>query len=163
MLRSYSQIPHVTEWCTVDASQVMAMRAELSSAPEAEGRKISPLPICARALVAALRKYPRVNSAWDQETGDIIVKKHIHVGIATDTDRGLLVPVIKHADQLNVFEMSHEIARLVASARDSSIGAGELRGSTITITADGADEQEAVEALAALVASGFGEDTACGA
>jgi pyruvate dehydrogenase E2 component (dihydrolipoamide acetyltransferase) len=134
MVRSYTQIPHVTEWCTVDASEIMAMRSELSAAPEANGKKISPLPICVRALVAAVRKHPMVNSAWDQETGDIVVKKHIHVGIATDTDRGLLVPVIRHADQLNVFEISQETARLVASARDASIGAHDLRGSTITIT-----------------------------
>ncbi|MCA1831341.1 MAG: dihydrolipoamide acetyltransferase family protein [Actinomycetota bacterium] len=134
MVRSYTEIPHVTEWCTVDATEIMAMRKELSAAPEANGKKISPLPICVRALVAAIRKYPRVNSAWDKESGDILVKKHIHVGIATDTDRGLLVPVVRHADQLNVFEVSQEIARLVATARDASIGAHDLRGSTVTIT-----------------------------
>ncbi len=134
MVRSYSEIPHVTEWVTVDATELMRIRGELSAAPEAEGGKVSPLPLCVRALVASLRKFPRVNSAWDPDGPEIVVKQHIHVGIAADTDRGLLVPVVRFADQLNVFETSREIARLVGTARDGSIGPGDLTGSTITIT-----------------------------
>jgi 2-oxoisovalerate dehydrogenase E2 component (dihydrolipoyl transacylase) len=96
--------------------------------------KISPLPIIVKALLAALRKHPLVNSSWDDETNEIVVRHVYHIGIATDTERGLLVPVVKDADQLNIFELSREIARLAASARDGKIGPSDLTGSTITIT-----------------------------
>jgi pyruvate dehydrogenase E2 component (dihydrolipoamide acetyltransferase) len=134
MVRSYTEIPHVTEWLQVDATEVMKLRADLSSSPEAEGAKISPLPVLVKALIAALRRHPLVNSSWDTSSGEIVVKRYYHVGIATDTERGLLVPVVRDADQLSVFELSREIARLAQAARDGSIGPAELSGSTITIT-----------------------------
>lgn len=134
MVRSYTQIPHVTEWCEVDATELMRVREELKRAPEASGSSVSPLPIIVKALIASLRAYPRVNSSWDDETNEIVIKHRYHVGIATDTERGLLVPVIKDADQLNIFGIATEIARLAHAARDGSIGPSDLTGSTITIT-----------------------------
>jgi pyruvate dehydrogenase E2 component (dihydrolipoamide acetyltransferase) len=134
MVRSAFTIPHVAEWLQVDATELMKLRADLGAAPEAEGGKMSPLPIIAKALIAALRKFPLVNSSWDGERSEIVVKRVYHLGIATDTDRGLLVPVVKHADQLNVFDLSREIARLATAARDGKIGPADLTGSTITIT-----------------------------
>lgn len=134
MVRSYSEIPHVTEWLQVDATELMRLRADLTASPEAEGSKISPLPVLVKALVAALRKHPLINSSWDSERNEIVVKHAYHIGIATDTERGLLVPVVRDADQLSVFEIAREVARLAAGARDGSITPGELSGSTITIT-----------------------------
>src|SRR5207247_1790948 len=127
-------IPHVAEWVQVDATELMKLRAELSASPEAGGVKMSPLPIIVKALLAAIRKHPLINSSWDDEKTEIVVKHRMHVGIATDTERGLLVPVVKDADQLNVFELSSEIARLAASARDGKIGPADLTGSTVTVT-----------------------------
>ena len=145
MVRSWTELVHVTEWCTIDATELMQVREQLSAAPEANGRKISPLPIVVKALGPAIEKWPMANSSWeaDGDSANIVLKKHVHVGIAADTDRGLLVPVVKHADQLNVFEISQEIARLVASARDASIGLEDLKGSTITITNVGSFGMEA--------------------
>jgi len=134
MVRSYSEIPHVTEWLQVDATELMRLRGDLSNAPEAEGAKISPLAVLVKALIAALRKHPMINSSWDGATNEIILKHVYHIGIATDTERGLLVPVIRDADQLNVFDIAREVARLAGAARDGSISAQELSGSTITIT-----------------------------
>jgi pyruvate dehydrogenase E2 component (dihydrolipoamide acetyltransferase) len=134
MVRSYSQIPHVTEWCQVDATELMRLRADLQNAPEAAELKISPLPLIVKGLLAALREHPLVNSAWDDATQEIVVKRYYHVGIATDTDRGLLVPVVRDADRLNVFQLTREIGRLAAAARDGSIGPSDLTGSTITVT-----------------------------
>lgn len=134
MVRSASEIPHVTEWCEVDATELMALREDLAEAPEAQGAKISPLPIIIKALLAALRKFPKANSSWDAETTEIVISHRYHVGIATDTDRGLLVPVIKDADQFDVFGLAQETARLVAQARDGKIGPADLTGSTITVT-----------------------------
>lgn len=134
MVRSYSEIPHVAEWLQVDATELMRLRADLTASPEAEGAKISPLPVLVKALVAALRKHPLINSSWDAERNEIVVKHAYHIGIATDTERGLLVPVVRDADQLSVFDIAREVARLAAGARDGRITPAELSGSTITIT-----------------------------
>jgi len=134
MVRSAFSIPHVAEWLDVDATEMMRLRNDLKSAHEAEGIKISPLPILVKALIAAIRPYPLVNSSWDQDTKEIVIKHRYHIGIATDTDRGLLVPVIRDADQLNVFQIASEIARLATAARDGKATVAELTGSTITIT-----------------------------
>jgi pyruvate dehydrogenase E2 component (dihydrolipoamide acetyltransferase) len=143
MVRSASSIPHVAEWLTVDATELMRVRKELEGAPEAEGHKISPLPIVVKAMLTALRRHPLLNSRWDEEAKEIVVRRVYHVGVATDTDRGLLVPVAKNADRLTIFELAAEIARLVGAARDGSIGPGELTGSTITVTNVGSFGMEA--------------------
>jgi pyruvate/2-oxoglutarate dehydrogenase complex dihydrolipoamide acyltransferase (E2) component len=134
MVRSAFTIPHVAEWLQIDATELMKLKADLQASPEAKDMKISPLPIIVKALLAALRKHPLVNSSWDDATNEIVLRRVYHIGIATDTERGLLVPVVKNADQLNIFELSREIARLAASARDGKIGPADLTGSTITIT-----------------------------
>jgi len=134
MVKSAFTIPHVAEWLQVDATELMKLRTDLQAAPEAKEMKISPLPIIVKALLAALRKHPLVNSSWDDQTNEIVVRHVYHIGIATDTERGLLVPVVKNADHLNIFELSREIARLASSARDGKIGPSDLTGSTITIT-----------------------------
>ncbi|HEV2685000.1 MAG TPA: dihydrolipoamide acetyltransferase family protein, partial [Actinomycetota bacterium] len=134
MVKSAFTIPHVAEWLQVDATELMKLRADLQASPEAKDLKISPLPVIVKALLAALRKHPLVNSSWDDRTNEIVVRHAYHIGIATDTERGLLVPVVKNADHLNIFELSREISRLAASARDGKIGPSDLTGSTITIT-----------------------------
>lgn len=134
MTRSKFTIPHVTEWLDVDATELMSLRKDLSAAPEAEGTKISPLPVIVKALIAALRQYPLINASFDDENQEIILHKRHHVGIATDTERGLLVPVIKDADELNVFGIANEIVRLATLARDGKASIDELTGSTVTVT-----------------------------
>jgi pyruvate dehydrogenase E2 component (dihydrolipoamide acetyltransferase) len=134
MVRSYSEIPHVTEWLQVDGTELMKLRDDLKTAPEAEDVKMSPLPVLVKALIAALRKHPLVNSSWDGQSGEIIVKRYYNIGIATDTERGLLVPVVRDADRLSVFDIAREVARLAVAARDGTITPVELTGSTITIT-----------------------------
>ena len=134
MARSYGEIPHVTEWLQVDATELMKLRDDLRAAPEAEGVKMSPLPVMVKALIAALRRHPWINGSWDAATSEIIVKHAYHIGIATDTERGLLVPVVRDADQLSVFDIAREVARLAEAARNGTITPAELTGSTITIT-----------------------------
>ena len=134
MVRSYTEIPHVTEWLQVDATELMRLRDDLKTAPEADGVKMSPLPVLMKALIAALRKHPLINSSWDGETGEIVVKRFYHIGIATDTERGLLVPVVRDAEQLSVFDIAREVTRLAEAARNGTITPVELTGSTITIT-----------------------------
>jgi 2-oxoisovalerate dehydrogenase E2 component (dihydrolipoyl transacylase) len=134
LARSWREIPHVTEWLQVDATELVRLRAELEASPEAEGARISPLPIIVKALVVALRRHPWINASWDAEREEIVVRRVYHVGIATDTERGLLVPVVRDADRRSVFEIAREIARLARAARDGTITPAELTGSTITVT-----------------------------
>ncbi|MFP5225401.1 MAG: dihydrolipoamide acetyltransferase family protein [Actinomycetota bacterium] len=134
MVRAKHTIPHVTEWLEVDATELMAVRAQLKSAPEAKDIKISPLAIIAKAFTAALRSYPLINASWDDDRTEIVIHHPVHLGIATDTDRGLLVPVIKDADQLSILEISQETSRLAELSRSGKIGPADLTGSTVTIT-----------------------------
>jgi 2-oxoisovalerate dehydrogenase E2 component (dihydrolipoyl transacylase) len=143
MVRSATSIPHVAEWLTVDATELLHLRDELRAAPEAKEVKISPLAIVVKALTVALRRHPLINSSWDEEAKEIVVRRSYHIGIATDTERGLLVPVVRNADRHTIFDIAREIGRLVAAARDGSIGPGELTGSTITITNVGSFGMEA--------------------
>lgn len=129
MSRSWSEIPHVTTFHTADATHVEALRRELS------GRtKVSALAIVVRALVEVCRSHPLLNSSFDQDAGEIVLKGSYHVGIATDTDRGLLVPVVRDADHKGIAELAAEIAALVDTARSGTAGPELLTGSTITVT-----------------------------
>ncbi|HEY6706649.1 MAG TPA: dihydrolipoamide acetyltransferase family protein, partial [Actinomycetota bacterium] len=106
MTASAFSIPHVTEFLTVDTTRLMELRERLRALPAADGLKLTPLAVVARALCAAVRSYPLMNSSWDEAAGDIVVKGRVNLGIATDTPTGLLVPNIKDADTLGILDLS---------------------------------------------------------
>jgi pyruvate dehydrogenase E2 component (dihydrolipoamide acetyltransferase) len=134
MTASAFSIPHVTEFLTVDATRLMELRERLRALPAADGLKLTPLAVVAKALCVAVRSYPLMNSAWDEDAGDIVVKGWVNLGIATDTPTGLLVPNIKDADTLGILELSRELTRLTALARERKAAPADLTGGTITIT-----------------------------
>jgi 2-oxoisovalerate dehydrogenase E2 component (dihydrolipoyl transacylase) len=134
MTASAFSIPHVTEFLTVDATRLMELRERLRALPAADGLKLTPLAVVARALCAALRSYPLMNSSWDEAAGEIVVKGWVNLGIATDTPTGLLVPNIKDADTLGILDLSRELTRLTDLARERKAAPGDLTGGTITIT-----------------------------
>ena len=134
MVASVFTIPHVTEFLTVDATALMALRTRLKELPAAADVKLTPLAIIAKALCAAVRQYPLMNSSWDDAAGEIVVKGWVNLGIATDTPTGLLVPNIKDADTLGILELSSELARLTGLARERKAAPSDLLGGTITIT-----------------------------
>ena len=134
MTASAFSIPHVTEFLTVDATRLMELRERLRALPAADGLKLTPLAVVARALCAALRSYPLMNSSWDDDTQEIVVKGRVNLGIATDTPTGLLVPNIKDADTLGILDLSRELTRLTALARERKAAPADLTGGTITIT-----------------------------
>jgi 2-oxoisovalerate dehydrogenase E2 component (dihydrolipoyl transacylase) len=138
MVASYSTIPHVTEYLTVDATELMALRDKLRALPGAEGVKVTALAIVAKAVCAAVRDYPLMNAAWHDGVGgqpdEIVVKGWVNLGIATDTDGGLVVPNVKDADQLGILDLAREIGRLADLARSRKAAPAELTGGTITIT-----------------------------
>ena len=134
MTASAFSIPHVTEFLTVDATRLMELRERLRALPAADGLKLTPLAVVAKALCVAVRSYPLMNSSWDEDAGDIVVKGWVNLGIATDTPTGLLVPNIKDADTLGILDLSRELTRLTALARERKAAPADLTGGTITIT-----------------------------
>ena len=134
MTASAFSIPHVTEFLTVDATRLMELRARLRALPVAEGTKITPLAVVAKAVCVAVRSHPLMNSAWDEDAGEIVVKGWVNLGIATDTPTGLLGPNIKDADTLGVLDLARELTRLTGLARERKAAPSDLTGGTITIT-----------------------------
>lgn len=131
MARSAREIPHVTSFLTVDATAVEAFRDDIQAA---SGERVGPLPIVVRALVEVCRQHPKLNASFDAEASEIVLYRTCSVGIATETERGLLVPVVRDAGSLGLMELSGRIARLVEAARSASIGPEELSGGTITVS-----------------------------
>jgi len=134
MVASKFSIPHVTEFLTVDATSLMALRARLRTLPAAADLKLTPLAIVAKALCVAVRQFPLMNSSWDEDAGEIVVKGYVNLGIATDTPTGLLVPNIKDADTLGILDLSRELVRLTGLARERRAAPADLTGGTVTIT-----------------------------
>ena len=134
MTASAFSIPHVTEFLTVDATRLMELRDRLRAMPAGDGVKVTPLAVVAKALCVAVRSYPLMNSSWDEDAGEIVVKGWVNLGIAVDTPTGLLVPNIKDADTLGVLDLARELTRLTAMARERKAAPADLTGGTITIT-----------------------------
>jgi pyruvate dehydrogenase E2 component (dihydrolipoyllysine-residue acetyltransferase) len=121
-----------------DATELKAMRARLMGAAEAQGVKLSFLPFIVKATVAALKKHPMLNTTLDESTNELVFRKYFHIGIATATDAGLVVPVVKDADRKSILDIAREIDRLAADARAGQAKLEDLQGSTFTITSPGA-------------------------
>ncbi|MFC5403662.1 dihydrolipoamide acetyltransferase family protein [Cohnella soli] len=134
MVKSVYTAPHVTLMDEVDVSGLVALRAKAKPIAEKKGVKLTYLPFIVKALVAAVREFPVMNAMIDEAANEIVYKKYYNIGIATDTDNGLIVPVIFDADRKNVWSVANEIRDLAARGRDGKLGAAELKGSTISIT-----------------------------
>jgi len=134
MVRSVSTIPQFTEFAVFDATNLMAARDEA----KASGRSMTPLPYFIAAVVKAVRAYPLMNSSWDESRDEIIVKQAINVGIAVNTSQGLLVPVLRSADKLELTAIAEKSAHLIEGARAGTLPPGEMSGGTITVTNVGA-------------------------
>jgi 2-oxoisovalerate dehydrogenase E2 component (dihydrolipoyl transacylase) len=134
MTASAFSIPHVTEFLTVDATRLMELRDRLRALPAADGVKLTPLAVMAKALCVAVRSHPLMNASWDEDAGEIVVKGWVNLGIAVDTPTGLLVPNIKDADTLGILDLARELTRLTELARERKAAPADLTGGTITIT-----------------------------
>jgi pyruvate dehydrogenase E2 component (dihydrolipoamide acetyltransferase) len=134
MVRSVSTIPQFTEFAVFDATNLMTAREQR----KASGRSMTPLPYFIAAVVKAVRAYPLMNSSWDESRDEIIVKQAINVGIAVNTSQGLLVPVLRGADKLELAAIAEQSARLIEGARAGTLPPGQMSGGTITVTNVGA-------------------------
>jgi 2-oxoisovalerate dehydrogenase E2 component (dihydrolipoyl transacylase) len=126
--------PHVTEFLQIDMTETMRAVQRLRDLPEFADLRVSPLLFVARALMLAVARHPMINSSWDEEAQEIVVKHYVNLGIAAATDRGLLVPNIKNAHTLTLPELASALMTLASTARDGKTQPADQAGGTITIT-----------------------------
>jgi len=138
MAQSKHTAAHFTFVEECDATRLKALRARLKGHAEAQGVKLTFLPFIAKACVLALRKHPILNSALDETTQELVYRRYYNLGIATSTDAGLIVPVVKDADTSSILDIAREIERLSNDAKAGKSRAEDLSGSTFTITSLGA-------------------------
>lgn len=135
MTTSRQEIPEATTWVDCDATRLLELRAELA---RDAGGPVTPLALVMRICVAGLQRFPELNARLDADSGDLLLQRFVHLGIAVDTPRGLLVPVIRDAHERSAVDMAAELRRLATGARDGSLTAEELGGSTFTVSNYGA-------------------------
>ncbi|MFB8416408.1 dihydrolipoamide acetyltransferase family protein [Streptomyces albidoflavus] len=133
MSRSRREIPEATCWVDVDATELLAARRAMNAAGGPDAPKISLLALLARICTAALARYPELNARVDTEAREIVRLERVHVGFAAQTERGLVVPVVRDAHARSAESLSEELGRLTGAARDGSLTPGELTGSTFTL------------------------------
>jgi pyruvate dehydrogenase E2 component (dihydrolipoamide acetyltransferase) len=132
--KSKAIIPHFTLMDEANVTDLVALRESLKDYAEKNGTKITYLPIVMKAMIATIREFPMFNASIDDAASEIVYKKYFNVGFAADTPNGLVVPVIKNADQKTIIELSKEILDLSKRARDGKLKPDEMKGAGITIT-----------------------------
>ena len=138
MVASAFTAPHVTEWLTVDVTRTMDLVARLRADRAWAGVRITPLVVVARALLLAVRQHPEINARWDDAAEEIVQHHYVNLGIAAATPRGLIVPNIKDAHELDLRGLAEAMAELVETARSGRTSPQQMSGGTITITNIGA-------------------------
>jgi pyruvate dehydrogenase E2 component (dihydrolipoamide acetyltransferase) len=131
---AWSVIPHVTQFDKTDITEFEKDRKELSKKVEEHGAKLTVTGILIKIIAEGMKKFPQFNSSIDMDKMEVIYKKYINIGVAVDTEYGLLVPVIKNADQKNLIEISVELNQLAQKARDKKLSLEEMQGGCFTIT-----------------------------
>lgn len=134
MVNSKHTAPHVTLMDEIDVTKLVVNRKKFKEVALQKGIKLTYLPYVVKALTSALKGFPALNTSLDDAAGEIIHKHYYNIGIATDTENGLLVPVVKDTDRKSIFQISSEINGLALKARDGKLASDEMKGATCTIT-----------------------------
>jgi len=134
MAAAWAQVPHVTQFDAADVTQLDELRKKFNAREEARGRKLTMTAIVIKMVAAALEKFPRFNASLDLATEVLVRKKYVHVGVAVDTERGLLVPVIRDANAKGLLEIVDELAELAARARERKLTPDEMAGASFTVS-----------------------------
>ncbi|TDL90123.1 2-oxo acid dehydrogenase subunit E2 [Vibrio vulnificus] len=134
MVKSVSTIPHVTHVDELEMDRLKEFKNQLKEYSDDKEIKLTFLPFFVKAIVIALKEFKTLNASIDERTNEIILKNYYHIGIATNTNEGLIVPVIKHADQKTIFQLADEIRQLAAQAREGKLSIDQITGSTFTIS-----------------------------
>ena len=138
MLRSLQTTAQVTHVDEADMTELVLLREAFKGSAEKRGVHLTFIPFIIKALVPALKEFPYINSSLDEQSGNIVLKKYYNIGIATDTEQGLVVPVVRDVDRKDIFELAGEIETLADKARKAQLSLDEVRGGTFTITNVGA-------------------------
>ncbi|MBY0120865.1 dihydrolipoamide acetyltransferase family protein [Bacillus sp. S/N-304-OC-R1] len=134
MVNSKHTAPHVTLMDEIEVTKLVAHRKKFKEVAASKGIKLTFLPYVVKALTSALREFPVLNTSIDDEAFEIIQKHYYNIGIAADTEKGLLVPVVKDADRKSIFSISNEINELATKAREGKLASDEMKGASCTIT-----------------------------
>jgi len=134
MAHSKQTAPHVTLMDEVDVTKTVAHRKQFKEEAAAQGIKLTYLPYVVKALVSTLREFPALNASIDDANEEIVYKHYYNIGIATDTENGLMVPVIKDADRKSMYQIAKEIAEYAEKAREGKLAPNDMKGGTCTIT-----------------------------
>lgn len=134
---SWINLPHVTQHDVADITQLEARRQALKGPAKARGISLTPLAFIMKACITALKEFPRVNASLSEDGESLVYKNYYHLGFAADTENGLMVPVIRNADTMDVYELARHLGELSALARDGKLKADQLQGASFTISSLG--------------------------
>ncbi len=137
MSENWNAVPHVTQFDDADVTTLNALRKQYASAYEQKGAHLTLTAFVLKIVVEALKKHPALNSSLDEPAQQIVFKQYFHIGVAVDTEAGLIVPVIRDVDKKNLLELSKELEELARKARERKVTAEELKGGTFTISNQG--------------------------
>jgi len=138
MVKSKYTAPHVTTMDEADVTDLWKIRDKQKKMAEQKGIKLTILPFIVKAVIAGLKEHPYLNATLDDENEEIILKKYYNIGVATDTPEGLMVPVVKNANDKSILQLAEELSQLVERARSRTIDLADLKGGTFTVTNYGA-------------------------
>ena len=138
MVKSASTIPHVTNFDDADVTDLENIRKTIPPEYVGPTAKLTALPFAVKAIALALRQHPTLNASLDEEKEEVVYKQYVNVGVAVDTPRGLVVPVLRNADQRDVFQIARELTTMAARARAVEFSLDDLRGGTFTVSNLGA-------------------------
>jgi len=138
MSESWNSVARVTQFDDLDFTRLGELRKKFGPAYEAKGVKLTFTPFVLKAVADTLKKHPIFNSSLDEVANEIVLKEYVHLGIAVDTDQGLMVPVIRDVDKKSLLDLAKELEALAAKSRDRKITAEEMKGGTFTISNQGA-------------------------
>jgi pyruvate dehydrogenase E2 component (dihydrolipoyllysine-residue acetyltransferase) len=137
MVQSWTTLPHITQFDDVDITHLNTLRKKYADAYEREGARLTLTPFILKSIVSVLKEYPVFNASVDEGADEIVYKEYYHIGIAVDTENGLLVPVIRDVDRKSLLDLSIELGDLAEKARDRKISLEEMQGGTFTISNQG--------------------------
>jgi pyruvate dehydrogenase E2 component (dihydrolipoamide acetyltransferase) len=135
--RSWVTVPHVTQFDSADVTDLESFRKEHKAEAEAQGFKLTFLPFVVKAACRALREMPHFNSSLDRSGENLIVKRYLHIGVAVDTEHGLVVPVVRDADRKGIFDLAREVGDLSDRARRRKLAPGDMQGASFSISSLG--------------------------
>jgi pyruvate dehydrogenase E2 component (dihydrolipoyllysine-residue acetyltransferase) len=137
MVENWNTIPHVTQFDEADITGLMELRKKVAPDYEKRGARLTLTSFALKAVIAALKKHPIFNSSIDEAAGELVLKDYFHLGLAVDTEQGLIVPVIRDVDKKSLFQISKDVTEMADKARDRKVTLEEMRGGTFTISNQG--------------------------